>query len=125
MQSVKELHGFVTTCGVVRVGAKTDRWFGGLFGLLTGATFPWIPGFGPLLVAGSFAGMLLGNMDGVIAGEAGCGLLDALVGWGVSKQYILKYEEHLKGGKDLLMTYGSTEEAIRDKKFLQGSSSPW
>jgi 3-deoxy-D-arabino-heptulosonate 7-phosphate (DAHP) synthase len=55
--------------------------------------------------------------------EAGCGLLDALVGWSVSKQYILKYEEHLKGGKYLLMTHGSKEEVMRAQKILQGTGS--
>jgi uncharacterized membrane protein len=47
--------------------------------------------------------MLLSSMEGVVAGAAGGGLLGALVGWGVSKQHILKYEEHLKSGKYLLM----------------------
>jgi uncharacterized protein (DUF111 family) len=67
--------------------------------------------------------MLLGSMDGVIAGAAGGGLLGALVGWGVSKQHILKYEEHLKGGKYLLMAHGSAEEVTRAHSVLEGTGA--
>ena len=123
LQSVKEVHGYVTAGDVARVGANTGGWVGGLFGILVGAAFLWVPGFGPLLVAGSFAAMLLGGMEGVVAGAAGGGLLGALVGWGVSKQHILKYEEHLKGGKYLLITHGSAEEVTRAQKILQGTGA--
>ena len=123
MQSEKEVHGYVTTGDVAKAGANTGGWVGGIFGLLAGAAFIWVPGFGPLLVAGSFAAILLGSMEGVVAGAAGGGLLGALVGWGVSKQHILKYEEHLKGGKYLLMTHGSAEEVTRAQKILQGTGA--
>jgi hypothetical protein len=62
-------------------------------------------------------------MEGVVAGAAGGGLLGALVGWGVSKQHILKYEEHLKGGKYLLMAHGSVEEVTLAHKILQGTGA--
>jgi hypothetical protein len=104
MQSEKEVHGYVSAGDVAKAGANTGGWVGGIFGLLAGAAFIWVPGFGPLLVAGSFAAILLGSIvEGVAAGTAGGGLLGALVGWGVSKQHILKYEEHLKSGKYLLI----------------------
>lgn len=121
MQSETEVHGYVTTGDVAKAGARTAAWVGGIFGLLVGAAFIWVPGFGPLLVAGSFASMLLGSMEGVMAGAAGGGLLGALVGWGVSKQHILKYEEHLKGGKYLLIAHGSTDEVTRAHNILQST----
>jgi len=123
MKSEKEVHGYVTTGDVAKSSAGTGAWVGGIFGLLVGAAFIWVPGFGPLLVAGSFAAMLLGSMEGVIAGAAGGGLLGALVGWGVSKQHILKYEEHLKGGKYLLMAHGSADEVTRAHNILQGTGA--
>jgi hypothetical protein len=52
-------------------------------------------------------------MEGVIAGAAGSGVLGALVGWGVSHQHTLRCEEHLRGGKYLLMAHGSAEEVTR------------
>jgi uncharacterized membrane protein len=123
MQSEKEVHGYVTTGDVARAGANTAAWVGGFFGLLVGAAFIWVPGFGPLLVAGSFASMLLGSMEGVVAGAAGGGLLGALVGWGVSKKHVIKYEEHLKSGKYLLMAHGNADEVARAHTILQDSGA--
>ena len=123
MQSEKEVHGYVTAGDVAKAGAGTGAWVGGFFGLLVGAAFIWVPGFGPLLAAGSFAAILLGGVEGAIAGAAGGGVLGALVGWGVSKQHILKYEEHLKGGKYLLMAHGSAEEVTRAHDILQGTEA--
>ena len=120
MQSEKEVHGYVSAGDVAKAGANTGGWVGGIFGLLAGAAFIWVPGF---LVAGSFAAILLGSMEGVVAGAAGGGLLGALVGWGVSKQHILKYEEHLKSGKYLLMVHGNADEVTRAHVILQGSGA--
>lgn len=123
MESEKEVHGYVTAGDVAKSGAGTGAWVGGFFGLLVGAAFIWVPGFGPLLVAGPFAVMLLGGIEGAIAGATGGGLLGALVGWGVSKEHILKYEEKLKGGKYLLMAHGSAEEVTRAHNILQGTGA--
>ncbi|MBX3052843.1 MAG: hypothetical protein KF753_15265 [Caldilineaceae bacterium] len=123
MQSEKVVHGYVTAGDVAKASAGTGAWVGGLFGLLVGAAFIWVPGFGPLLVAGSFSAILLGAMEGAVVGAAGSGILGSLIGWGVSRQHILKYEEHLKGGKYLLMTNGNADEMALAKRILQGSAA--
>lgn len=123
LESEKEVHGYITTGDVAKTGTSTGAWVGGLFGLLVGAAFIWVPGFGPLLVAGPLAAALLGGIEGAVAGATGGGLLGALVGWGVSKQHILKYEEHLKGGKYLLIAHGSAEEATRAHNILQSTGA--
>ena len=123
LESEKAVHGYVTAGDVAKSGAGVGAWVGGLFGLLIGAAFIWVPGFGPLLVAGPFAAMLLGGIEGAIAGAAGGGLLGALVGWGVSKEHILKYAEELKGGKYLLIAHGSAGEVARAHNILQGSGA--
>jgi len=118
LQSEREVHGFITTGDVAKSGAGTGAWAGGLFGLLMGAAFIWMPGFGPLVVAGPFASALLGGVEGVVAGAASGGLLGVLIGWGVSKQHIIKYEEHLKGGKYLLIVHGSQEDIDKARNIL-------
>jgi hypothetical protein len=122
LQSEKEVHGYITTGDVAKSGAGTAAWVGGLFGLLMGAAFIWVPGFGPLMVAGPFAAALLGGVEGAVAGAAGGGLLGALIGWGVSKQHILKYEEHLKSGNYLIIANGSQEEIEKAKAILSGTN---
>jgi uncharacterized membrane protein len=123
LESEKEVHGFVTAGDVAACGATTGAWMGGLFGLLIGAAFLWVPGFGPLLVAGPLAAALLGGVEGVVAGAAGGGLLGALVRWGVSKQHILKYEERIKGGEYLLIAHGKPGEVAKAKSILEDTGA--
>ena len=116
--SERDVHGYITTGDVAKDGAGTGAWVGGLFGLLVGAAFIWVPGFGPLLVAGPLAAILLGGIEGAVAGAAAGGLLGALVGWGVSKKHILKYEDQLKGGKYLVIAHGSADEVSKARNIL-------
>lgn len=59
----KKVHGFVTACDVANASAQTGAWMGGIFGLLVGAAFLWVPGVGPLVVAGSMTAALLGGVE--------------------------------------------------------------
>ncbi|MDY0323455.1 MAG: hypothetical protein RBR24_05515 [Candidatus Carbobacillus sp.] len=110
---------FVTAGDVAKTGAGTGAWVGGLFGLLVGAGFFWVPAVGPVMVIGSLASMLLGGVEGAAVGAASGGLLGALVGWGVSHQHILKYESEIKGGKYLVIAHGTQEEVDRAKALLE------
>jgi hypothetical protein len=121
LESEKEVHGFVSTGDVVKGGAGTGAWMGGLFGILFGAAFLWVPGFGPLLVAGPFAAALAGGLEGALAGAVGGSVLGALFSWGVSKKHILKYEEHLRGGKYLLIAHGTHEEVEKARQTLMNT----
>lgn len=121
LQSEREVHGYVAIGDVMKGGAGTGAWLGGLFGILFGAAFLWVPGFGPLLVAGPFAAALLGGIEGAVAGAAGGGILGALFSWGVSKKHILKYEEHLRGGKYLLVVHGNHDQVESAREVLSGT----
>ncbi len=122
LQSERTVHGFITTRDVAKSGAGIGAWTGGLFGLLVGAAFLWVPGFGPLVVAGSLASILLGGIEGALAGAAGGGLLGALAGWGISKEHILKYEDQIKGGKVVVIAHGSAEDVANARRILEGSA---
>jgi hypothetical protein len=123
LESEKEIHGYVNAGDIAKGGAGTGAWVGGLFGVLMGVAFLWVPGFGPLLVAGPLSAALLGGVEGAAIGAAGGGLLGGLIGWGVSRKHILKYEEHLRGGKYLLLVHGSHEEVQRAHDVLQGTGA--
>ncbi len=123
LQSEKEIHGYVTAGDVAKTGAATGAWVGGLFGLLVGAAFLWIPGIGPILAAGPLSLALLGGVEGAAAGAVGGGILGGLIGWGVSKEHILKYEEQLKGGKYLVIAHGTADDVARAQSILQGTGA--
>jgi hypothetical protein len=119
--SEKKVHGFVTSCDVAKSSARTGAWVGGIFGLLVGSAFLWVPGVGPLIVAGSLASLLLGGLEGAVAGAAVSGLLGWLVSLGISKQQILKYEEHVKAGKYLVVAHGTADDVNKAKAILEGT----
>jgi hypothetical protein len=117
----KKVHGFVTSCDVAKSSARTGAWVGGIFGLLVGAAFLWVPGVGPLIVAGSLSSALLGGVEGAVAGAAISGTFGWLAGLGISKQHILKYEESVKAGKYLVIAHGSTEDVTKARGILAGT----
>ena len=120
IETTKQVHGFITTGDVAAQGASSGAWMGGFFGLLVGAAFIWVPGLGPLFVAGPFAAMLLGGAEGILAGAAGGGLLGALVGWGVSKEHIIKYEQDIKNGQYLVVANGDESQVREARSILDG-----
>lgn len=123
MKNEKKVHGFMTAGDVAKTGAGAGAWFGGIFGLLFGAAFIWVPAVGPMLIAGPLATSLLAGVEGALVGASSGGLLGALMGWGVSKKHIVKYEEELKSGKYLLIAHGSAEEVDRARKILSDTGS--
>jgi hypothetical protein len=120
--SEKQIHGYVTACDVAKSSARTGAWVGGLFGLLAGAAFLWVPGFGPLVVAGSLTAALLGGVEGAVAGAAATGVLGWLFSLGISKDHILKYEESVKAGKYLVIAHGSADDVTKAKQILAGTN---
>jgi hypothetical protein len=119
--SEKKIHGFVTSCDVAKSAARTGAWVGGIFGLLVGAAFLWVPGVGPLIVAGSLGSALLGGVEGAVAGAAVTGVFGWLASIGISKEHILKYEESVKAGKYLVIAHGSPDDANKARAILEGT----
>jgi hypothetical protein len=123
ISSEKAVHGYVTACDVSKQGAATGAWLGGIFGLLVGAAFMWVPGIGPVVVAGSLSAALLGGVEGALAGSALGGILSGLAAWGISKQHILKYEEVVKAGKFLVVAHGTADEVKKAQEVLAGTGA--
>jgi uncharacterized membrane protein len=119
LESEKRITGFVTTGDVVKATASIGAWTGGVFGLLVGAAFLWVPGFGQLIVAGPLAAALLGSLEGAAAVGATASVLGALIGWGVSKRHILKYEQSVGAGKFLVVYHGSASEVRQANDVLK------
>jgi hypothetical protein len=117
--SEKKVHGFIASCNGVRRGA----WAGGLCGLLVGVAFLWLPGVGPLVVAGSLTARFLGGLEGAVAGAGVTGFLGWLTPLGLSEQHIRRYEERVQSGKYLVIAHGSAAEIKKARKVLQGSGA--
>lgn len=87
---------------------------GPIVGVLTGIGIFAIPGLGFLYgagaVIGAFAGLDFGMITGIIAG--------VLTTLGIRKDKVVKYEEHLKVGKFLIVVQGNEKEIEEAEKIL-------
>ncbi|MBY0525648.1 MAG: permease [Gemmataceae bacterium] len=123
LQSEKVVHGFVTAKDTSKAGAQAGAWLGGIFGLLAGAAFVWVPGIGPLIVAGPLAAALLGGLEGALGGAALGGVLGGIAGIGISQEHILKYEERVRGGKYLLVAHGEPADVAKAHGILKDTGA--
>ena len=60
-QTEEEVVGYYTTGDRMKAWGKTGVFWGGIWGMLFGSAFFFIPGIGPLLAAGPLSGGLLGH----------------------------------------------------------------
>ena len=119
LQSETKIHGFVTSGDMAREGAGTGGLFGGLLGLLSGAAFLFVPGFGPLAVLGPLAATLAGAGEGALAG----GVIGAILGKFVEKQHIPKYEQQVRAGKYLVVARRDADHPERAEEGMTGSAA--
>jgi hypothetical protein len=111
--------GFYTRGDRMKAWGATGAFWGGLWGMLFGAAFFWLPGIGPLAVAGPFVHILAGAVEGatVVGGLSALGA--ALSSLGLPREQVIKYETLLKANKYLVIAHGSAEEVERAKGILR------
>jgi uncharacterized membrane protein len=115
--------GYYTAGDRIKYWGKMGAFWGGIWGLLIGAAFFWVPGVGPLLVAGPLAAWIIGALEGavVVGGLSAIGA--GLVSMGLPKDSVLKYETALKADKFLLVVHGTAEETAKAREILSRTKS--
>ena len=102
----------------MRLWGKTGAFWGGLWGFLFGSGFFWIPGLGPLMVAGPLVSWIVGALEGAVVVGGLSALGAGLSGLGIPKDSILEYETAIKTDKFLLIAHGSAAETAHAKEIL-------
>src|SRR5499427_8155709 len=99
--------GFYSTGDRMKYWGKLGAFWGGVWGLLVGAAFFFVPGLGPVLVAGPLAAWIVGALEGadVVGGLSAIGA--ALFSIGIPKDSVLKYDVALKANQFLLVGHGT------------------
>jgi hypothetical protein len=95
--------------------------WGGLWGILFGAAFFWIPGIGPRVVAGPLVSAIVGGLEGAVAIGGLSALGAGLYSIGIPKDSVIKYESFLKTDKFLLVVHGSGDELAKARDILKSS----
>jgi hypothetical protein len=110
--------GYYNTGDRMKVWGKAGAFWGGLWGLLFGSAFFFIPGIGPLVVAGPLVSWIVGALEGavVVGGLSAIGA--GLFGLGIPKDSIVQYETALKADKFVIIVHGSAEDATQAKAIL-------
>lgn len=111
--------GYYNTGDRMRQWGKTGAFWGGIWGLLFGSAFFFIPGVGPLLMAGPVVGWIVGALEGAVV-VGGLSVIGAgLYGLGIPKDSVLQYETALKTGKFILIAHGAPEETARACEIIR------
>lgn len=98
---------------------KMGAFWGGVWGMLFGSAFFFIPGVGPLLVAGPLVAWIVGALEGAVV-VGGLSVVGAgLFSLGIPKDSILRYETALKTDKFVLIAHGSMDETAQAKEILE------
>jgi hypothetical protein len=107
----------------MQVWGKTGAFWGGLWGLFFGSAFFWIPGLGPLLVAGPLVTWIVGALESAVMVGGLSAIGAGLYSLGIPKDSVLRYETALKTGKFVLIAHGSLEDTTRAKNILNHTNA--
>jgi uncharacterized membrane protein len=120
----RDYHTDEHVIGYYNVGDRMKYWgkmgafWGGLWGMLFGSAFFFIPGIGPLVIAGPLVAWIVGALEGAVVVGGLSALGAGLFSLGIPKDSILQYETALKTDKFLLIAHGSADEITRAKESL-------
>src|SRR6266705_350597 len=99
--------GYYNSGDRMKYWGKTGALWGGLWGLLFGAAFFWVPGLGPLLVAGPLTASIIAALESAVVVGGLSVLGAALYSSGIPKDSVVTYETAIRADKFLLVGHGT------------------
>jgi hypothetical protein len=121
----RDTHTDEHVVGYYNVGDRMKYWgkigafWGWIWGCFFGSAFFFIPGIGPLIVAGPLVTWIVGALESTVVVGGLSALGGGLVNLGIPKDSILKYETALKTDKFVLVAHGTMEEVTHAKEILE------
>ena len=122
-QTEEHVVGYYTTSDRMSYWGKMGAFWGGFWGLLFGAGFFWIPGVGPLLVAGPVVAWIVAALEGAVVVGGLSALGAGLYSVGIPKHSIVQYETEVRNGKLLLVVHGTPDEVENAREILNQTQS--
>lgn len=120
----RDYHTDENVVGYYNTGDRMKYWgtrgafWGGLWGWLFGSAFFFIPGVGPMVVAGPLVGWIVGALESavVVGGVSAIGA--GIYSLGIPKNSVLQYETALKSDKFVVIAHGTAEEAAHAREII-------
>ena len=114
--------GFYNTGDRIKAWGKLGAFWGGLFGILFGSAFFFIPGVGQVMVFGPLVSWIIGALESALVVGGFSALGAALFSMGIPKDSIVRYETALKANKFLVIAHGTIEEVEQARQILNTTS---
>ena len=111
--------GYYNTGDRMMYWGKLGAFWGGFWGLLFGSAFFWVPGIGPLVVAGPLVTWIVAALEGAVMTGGLTALGAGLYSIGIPKNSIVQYETEVKSGKLLLVAHGTADEVEHARDILR------
>ncbi|RYX99416.1 MAG: DUF1269 domain-containing protein, partial [Bradyrhizobiaceae bacterium] len=110
--------GYFNAGDRARVLGKLGAFWGGMFGLLFGSLFIFIPVFGHLVILGPIAAIVANTIEGVAVGGASGAIAGALSAIGVPKNSVVRYEAALMADQFVVAVHGDDAVVEKAKQSL-------
>jgi hypothetical protein len=110
--------GYYNAGDRMKFWGKQGAFWGGLWGVLFGSAFFFIPGIGPLVVAGPLVSVIVGGLQGAVTVGGLSALGAGLYSLGIPKDSILMYETAIKSERFVVVVHGSADELAKAKNIL-------
>ncbi len=114
----EQVVGYYNAGDRMKAWGRTGAFWGGIWGLLFGSAFFFIPGVGPLFMAGPLVGWILGGLEGAVVVGGLSALGAGLFSMGIPRDSVLQYETAIKTGKFVLIAHGSAADTANAKDIL-------
>ena len=124
----RDYHAKEPVVGYYNAGDRLKAWgergafWGWIRGCLFGSAFFFVPGLGPLVVAGPLEARLVSALESAVVVGGLSALGAGLFSLGIPEDSILQYEMALKTDKFVLIVHGSAAETTHAKQVLAGTS---
>src|ERR1700727_2286983 len=115
----KDYHTEDHVVGYYNAGDRMKHWgkfgafWGGLWGLLFGAAFFWVPGIGPVRVGGPLVAWIVAALEGAVFVGGLSAIGAGLYSLGIPKDSIVEYEPAVKAGNFVVVAHGTADEAAK------------
>jgi hypothetical protein len=124
----KGYHTEEKAVGFYNMGERVTFWgkrgaiWGGLWGWLLGGIFMVLP-FGPVVVIGYFATVVLAAIEGAVVVGGLSALAAAFYSIGIPKDSVVDYENALKADEFVVLAQGTAAETERAREILHAGGA--
>jgi hypothetical protein len=121
--SDEQIVGCYTTGGKLKAIGGLGAFWEEIWNILKGAAFFFIPGIGPVVIAGSLVDMIISTLKVPVATRELSALGIALNGLGIPNNTIFEYEVGIRANKFILIASGTSEEIAKAQRIVDKSST--